>query len=368
MKSKSSIRHSVFFLALAACSLTGAYANDQILNSDPINVSGYVSEPQATDHELEKVKHELQKQRQAIQVNKEKAKVYNKLGRSTEKLSDATEQMIDERRESQATIDKYNKKIACLMEENPGRDCDEYVKSNKNDSVSIAQAAPVNNNIVMVSENEPSLLTGDLKVLPYLGYTALQSENENLEASISTGIRVEADITSRLSIGMGFNYTSLQTLDGGNQFSNFYNPTYYDTYGFGGREIEYKNYNFDIAGKFFLTTTNRLRPYIGAGLGFNRTNMKYADTTSYSFGNSQFGNEELVTSSLNMQLLLGSEITVTSSIGFNLEFGYKKGFGRTFNTDSSNAVTIDQQRLVNLNDELAEANIFSVNAGMVVYF
>lgn len=367
MKSKS-IRHSVFALALAACSLTGAYANDQILNSDPINVSGYVSEPQATDRELEQVRNELHKQTQAIQVNKEKAKTYNKLGRSTEKLADATENLIEERKESQATIDKYNKKIACLMEENPGKDCDEYVK--RKDSVSIAQAAPMNSNLVVVEDNGPSLLTGKIKAIPYVGYTGFQSENENLEASLSMGVRVEADITSRLSVGMGFNYTSMQTLDGANQFGNQFGNQYYNNFGQNGREIDYSNYNFDITGKFFITSTSRLRPYVGAGLGFNRTTMKYNDSNGYfdSNFNNQFGDEELVTSNINMQLLLGSEVVITRSIGANLEFGYKRGIGSGFNTNKQQANSLDQQRLSNLNDELASANIFSINAGMVVYF
>jgi len=373
MKSKSSIRHSVFALALAACTLTGAYANDQILNSDPINVSGYVSEPQATDHELETVRNELSKQKRAIQVNKEKAKTYNKLGRSTEKLADATEDLIEERNDSQAVIDRYNKKIECLMEENPGKDCDEYVK--RKDEVKVVQAAPINNTAVIVNNDSGYSMTENIKAMPYVGLASFQSENENLEASISAGIRVESDITSRISIGMGFNYTGMKTLDGINSYANnggYYGPGYYNQYGQNGREIEYTNYNFDLVGKFFITKTSRFRPYVGAGLGYNRTTMNYTNNQNYNSNfngfNNQFGNEELVTSNINAQLLLGSEITFTKTIGANFEFGYKKGVGSSFSTDNQRANSFDQQRLQNLNDELASANIFSINAGMVIYF
>jgi len=63
----------IMALVSAACTFSGALANeDAILNSDPIDINGYVKEAPATDHELETVKNELRKQKQAIQVNKEK--------------------------------------------------------------------------------------------------------------------------------------------------------------------------------------------------------------------------------------------------------------------------------------------------------
>jgi head-tail adaptor len=37
-------------------------------------------------------------------------------------------------------------------------------------------------------------------VIPYTGMTAIQSENEQLEANVSAGLRVESDITSNFSI------------------------------------------------------------------------------------------------------------------------------------------------------------------------
>jgi hypothetical protein len=76
---------------------SGAMANDeQYLNSDPININGYVQDDApVSDAELETVKHELQKQKTAIIVNKQKKKKYNELSRSTEKLADVTEDMIE---------------------------------------------------------------------------------------------------------------------------------------------------------------------------------------------------------------------------------------------------------------------------------
>ena len=65
---------------------SGAMANDEeYLNSDPIDINGYVQEAPVSDRELETVKNELRKQQNAIKVNKEKSKTYSKLSRSTEK-------------------------------------------------------------------------------------------------------------------------------------------------------------------------------------------------------------------------------------------------------------------------------------------
>src|SRR5690554_2529972 len=100
---KSKLRNVFLALTAAACTFNGALAfeDDAILNSDPIDINGYVREAPATDHELETVKNELRKQQQAIKVNKEKSRKYGQLSKTTEKLADVTEEMIDERKESQ---------------------------------------------------------------------------------------------------------------------------------------------------------------------------------------------------------------------------------------------------------------------------
>ena len=43
-------------------------AGGQVLNSQAIDIDGYVTEPMATDSELENVKQELRKQRQTITI------------------------------------------------------------------------------------------------------------------------------------------------------------------------------------------------------------------------------------------------------------------------------------------------------------
>lgn len=372
MKATTS-KFSKAFLGLAVLSSTfaGAIANDAVLNSDPININGYVQEAPATDHELETVKNELRKQKQAIQVNKQKSKKYQELGRTTEKLADVTEDMIEERKESQQTIDKFNKKIECLMQENPGDDCAEYVKT-KSDTVSTKMAAPAKTEATV--EADTMQLGNVIKVLPYAGVTAIQSDNEQLEANVAAGIRVESDITSSFSIGLGFNYTSLTTTDYANGYagytSDFYRG-YTSMYG-AGREIEYKNMNFDLYSKYFFTKTSRFRPYVGAGIAYNRALMKYTDNRNYNYtygpNNYNFGDEELNTNSISARLMGGSEILFTKNIGMNLELQYSRGLGDGFGSTERVAESPDFRRLRELNNEINEANIFSVFAGVLVLF
>ncbi|MCO4753558.1 MAG: hypothetical protein KC478_03705 [Bacteriovoracaceae bacterium] len=374
----SKLRNVLLALATAACTLTGAMANeDSILNSDPIDINGYIKEAPATDHELETVKNELRKQKQAIQVNKQKGKKYKELSRTTEKLADVTEEMIDERKESQYTIDRFNKKIDCLMKESEADpDCDEFVRGRRSDKVSTGQAAPQK---VEASVSTPGRMGDVIKVLPYSGMTAISSENESLEANIDAGIRVESDITERFSVGLGFGYRSLKTTDFANAYKGYYQSGYnYDDYSSayaGGREVEYSNLGFELYSKFFVTKTNRFRPYMGAGLSYNRSSMNYMDNTnhSYTYQNGQqqnvarFGDEEVISSHIKAQLVGGSEVVFTKNIGMNLELQYSRGLGGNLSSESATSGP-DQQRLEELNNELISANMFSVFAGMLIQF
>jgi hypothetical protein len=104
-------------LALAVCAgLTFgsvyAQSEDQVLNSEQIDVDGYLKEQNVTDGELEQIKGELGKQKNMTQLNKEKAKELGKLSGQTEKLLDSQDQYIDEKIESQKAIKEFNKKTA----------------------------------------------------------------------------------------------------------------------------------------------------------------------------------------------------------------------------------------------------------------
>ena len=260
--------------------------------------------------------------------------------------------------------------------------CEEYVKADK---VSTRQAAPVV--AATVHHNNHAQFGNNFKVLPYIGFTTIMTEDENLEASASIGGKVESNINSRFSVGVGFGYTSLTTEDfgGDNYFgsNNGYGNGYGAFYGEQGREIQYSNLNFNLYTKFFVLDNDRFRPYVGAGIGYNRTTVKYSDNNSYGgnsgygygyggygYDNYSFGEEEVITSNINAELMLGSEIIFTEMIGMNVEFNYQRALGGNISTRNGidNFQAPDQERLEDLSDEIGDANIISLFAGLLVQF
>jgi outer membrane protein W len=263
------------------------------------------------------------------------------------------------------------------MAEGLKQGCEEFVKAPRQDNISLKQAAPIVTEAPLKAASSDEKFGSIIKVIPYSGLTTLMSEGESLEAGLVGGIKVETNVNKRFSVGMGFNYTSLTTEDFGSNsnylgnFNNQYNSFY------GGMEIDYKNMNFGIHSKFFIIKNDRFRPYVGAGFGYNRTSLEYSNNTNANagytagaFNNFSFGNEEVTTSSVNLELMIGSEIKFTESIGANLELNYVRVLGGNISTENglNTAFNPDQQRLEDLSSELSEANIVSLFAGLLVEF
>ncbi len=371
--------HSLILTLGVLSSFSTAYAQseEQVLNSDPIDVDGYVKEAPATDHELESVKNELQKQKGAIQVNKEKSKKYQELGETTEKLADVTEEYIEDKKEAQQTINEYNKKIECLMQESKSKDCAKYVKNRHQDEVTTSAAAPAAPVVVAeAAKTESSFDT--IRVTPYAGITNFSGQQENLQSNMAAGVRVESNIGDKFAFGIGLNYTQLTTRDFSNQVNGYnWSSIYYDFYGNQGREIEYKSYGINMYGKYYFSKGERFRPYAGAGIGVNRSTLEYTQNNSFNpnqfgngFGNYSFGNERLTTNSVNGQIVAGSEVYFTKSVGLDVLIQYSRGLGSSFNnqnaTNAANA--LDQKRLQDLSTDMNEANALSVFAGIVIGF
>lgn len=99
-----------------------------VLESETINVDGYVKEKSAEDPELSQIRGEIQRQKKEIVLNKEKAKKFQELSKSVEKLSETTEEYLEEKRAAQEQIAEYNLKVKCLQTETPGPECDKFVR------------------------------------------------------------------------------------------------------------------------------------------------------------------------------------------------------------------------------------------------
>lgn len=119
-----------FFITLFIFSSTLALAQTEttVLESETINVDGYVKEQKVADQELVQLQSEIQKQKKEIVLNKEKAKKFQELSKSVEKLSETTEEYLEEKRAAQEQIAEYNTKVKCLQATTPGPECDKYVR------------------------------------------------------------------------------------------------------------------------------------------------------------------------------------------------------------------------------------------------
>jgi opacity protein-like surface antigen len=240
-------------------------------------------------------------------------------------------------------------------------------------AVQIQQAAPAP--VVSTAEIAAPVSTGEafetIKLLPFAGATSYNGEVEQLETELSAGLRLESNITTRFSMGIGFNFNQLKTNDFANG-ANYMTPNYYDQYGTQGREIQYRSMGLDLYGKFFITNTERFRPYLGAGVGYNRSTMKYNDNDAYfdSLNSFNYGSEEFNTSFVSGTLMLGSEIMITRNFGINIEGAYSTGLGESLSSKSAKngGTSPDQARLKELGEEIINSNALSIFAGAVVNF
>ena len=100
----------------------------QVQSMEPINVDGYVKEQKVEDPELASIQAEIKKQKQEVVLNKKKAQSFKELSKSVEKLSETTEEYLEEKKAAQEEIANYNTKVKCLQSENPGAECDKYLR------------------------------------------------------------------------------------------------------------------------------------------------------------------------------------------------------------------------------------------------
>jgi hypothetical protein len=359
-------------------------SGEQVLNSPPINIDGYLKDqPPVTDQELESLKSTVNKYKADNELYKEKSKVLNKVTSEAEKIGENAEEKINAQVEAKKAenramekIKKAEAKLKCIMDGQSREDCSQMnteEKTQVEQNLNTQQAAPV----VSTSEVAP-VSTGNpfekIKLLPYAGATNYNGKIEQLETELSAGLRLESNITTRFSMGVGFNFNQLKTNDFANNLGYMNTPIYRNAFG-SSREIQYRSMGIDFYGKFFITNSERFRPYLGAGLGYNRANMKYNDNNSATdpnyFGNAySYGSEDFISSFVNGHLMVGSEIMITKGFGLNIEGAYSTGLGNSLSSKASQngGTSPDQVRLSDLGNDIINANAFSIFLGALVQF
>lgn len=129
MKLKLLIILAMITLILGISSKT--HASEEVVSPDAIDVDGYVKEQLAQDQEMIQLKEEIKRQKEEIILNREKSKQFKQLSKSVEKLSETTVEYLEEKKAAQAGIAEYNAKVKCMQMDNPGVECDRFIRKRR---------------------------------------------------------------------------------------------------------------------------------------------------------------------------------------------------------------------------------------------
>lgn len=262
---------------------------------------------------------------------------------------------------------------------------DKNLNSLNEDKVEVKQAAPMVEAVIpaapvietrIVEVPAPVIVeTKKSKIIPSLGVSNVKGDKLDLESNLSFNIQGETMVTPQIAVGLSLGYTTMDMKDVANSYVNsgyggYYNPYYYGAYG-QGRDIKSKKITVEANGKFFFTEDSRFKPYVGAGLGYNKTSLKYEGSGSYydNVYGINYGTEGYNSSSVAGTARLGAEFDINKNIGLNVDLAYSKslstGMSKSSDTTNSNP---DQGRLENLSKEIENADVTSIQAGLVVRF
>ncbi|MFZ9001792.1 MAG: hypothetical protein ACO20H_10845 [Bacteriovoracaceae bacterium] len=222
-----------------------------------------------------------------------------------------------------------------------------------------------------------------LKVIPKVGFLSLKSETIDFDSKVNAGIQFESQIQERFAFGVGINFTSMNISDPYNTYTPGYyvNPYSYGYNNYGAsyypeREIGYRNASLELLGKFYLSHTSRVKPFIGLGVEYSRSELKYKDAISnqyyyYNSNRNELGGEKYIYSSFAGSVQAGAEMSFSDTIGLILDVKLAKGLNGQHSRESeaiSYLYNPDLQRLEGIANEMSEATSTSVGVGLVVAF
>lgn len=237
----------------------------------------------------------------------------------------------------------------------------------------VAPAPIIETRIVEVPA-EPVKVEKNSKIIPQLGVSSIKGDRLDLETDLTIGVQAETMITSQISVGVGLGYSTMKMTDVANAYATnnggYYNPQYNNIYGTGGREMSLKKFTIEGNAKYFFTEDSMIKPYIGGGIAFNRSTLKYENQQTYSYQSYNFGNEDYGSSSVGGSLKLGAEIAFNDTVGANIEFSAAKNISSGISKSSELNTTYnpDQGRLENVSKEIEDATATSIQAGLVIKF
>ncbi len=256
----------------------------------------------------------------------------------------------------------------------------------KEDRVQVSQAAPEMSSQSLSANSDTTLEKSlsnvkstdgseerNIKIIPSFGVASIKGDKIDFESKINIGASVETNIYPQLTVGVGIGYTALDATDTANDFisnTSTVGSIYYNTFG-QGRTMAYDKLSLEANTKFFILNSTLIKPFAGASVSFNRSNIKYNDngngyTNPYGIS---YGNEAFTSNSLGASAKIGAEADLAGNVGLNIDLSFSKtltsGISSVATTTSNNP---DQLRLQNVTRAMEQSDIVTVQGGLVVKF
>jgi outer membrane protein W len=292
-----------------------------------------------------------------------------KLKKKRELLEEKNRALVEKRIESI----RLKQEIALTNKIEEALNSDKEVKEDK---VQVGQAAPV------VAANAASLETSisgekldsssskSNKIIPFFGVTSIKGTNIDFESKVNAGATIETMILSRLSVGLGVGYTTVDITDVSNNFVNTAYGPLYNSYFSSGRKISFDKTTLEANSKFFISTETLIKPFVGASISYNRSSLKYDDNgNGYNYNGITYGGEGFSTTAIGGSAKLGAELSFNENVGLNLDVSYSKNISSGISTtNNANVSNTDQLRLQNVAKAMEDSDITAIQAGVVVKF
>lgn len=249
--------------------------------------------------------------------------------------------------------------------------------SQNSDSINMGQAGVAKQSINGLLPSQ-ILDTKKNRVVPSMGMINVNGENTKFD-SLNGKVDFETRIKDRFLVGLSVGYADIDIKDVNpkyNTASSFNNFNYFNNFNNGftnlntGREMNYKQLDITVNSKFYVLKNQRIKPFVGLGLGYRRATLKYTSANPYFtqvLGQS-LEDAEYIGNYVTGEANIGADINITSTIGARLAVNYAKGLTESSQNVSNVNQSQDQYDVDNVGREIEKASMLGVSAGLVIGF
>lgn len=321
------------------------------LEMDDLDINGQLTPAQKLEQTRKKME---ERNRQMVDKKIENIRIKQELA-LTKKLQTAFDQNMD-------NIDSVSKKEAAPVEAVAAQPV-----------AAQPVLAPQPTIIERVIEVQPTKVEEEklTRITPFLGLSNFKGSAIDFESKANLGVNVDYVFMPQLTLGVGIGYTTMEITDTANSYADYTNlGSQYGAIFPNGRQMAFDRLSLEANTRYFLTMDSKLKPYVGAGVGYNRTTIKYEGSgNGYSYNGISYGSEGVSTNFMTANIRLGAEVDLTSSVALGLDLGYTKALTSGFGTKNEvSNINEDQRRLEKVSKAIEDADNLSVNAGVVLKF